>query len=521
MAPRGVRPGAPAEGGVMERRALLAALLSAVVLVVWYSLFGPTPRPAGPDAAPAVAAKPVEETSPSGGAVPSAVPPAVAGEREEEIVLEGDGVRGRISSRGGVFRSLVLMRHTDSEGNPLELVRDREVAPLRLAAEGPWNTALYSVEAGEGRVALRWSDGNGNWVEKQVAVGRGAYGFQVSVRGSAGALAEGVLLGRGLGDPAGKKESFARSGAVLGLGGKVKRVDLAKLKGVERFAVDSGFAGLEDQYFLLCLLPDGGGVEGVLLPGRGVAVRGASGVVEGVLFAGAKEHQVLKGYGRGIDGTISFGIFGVLSVIFLAAMRGIYGFVGNWGVAIIVLTAAIRVLLFPLTHKSTVAMRRMQRLQPKMQAIQERYKERAKRDPQVRQRMNQEIMQLYKQEGVNPMGGCLPTLVQLPILWALYTLFAYAIELRHAPFVFWIKDLSAKDPTYITPILMTASMVVQQKMAPQAGDPAQRRMFMLLPFVFGLMFMNFPSGLVLYWLVNNVLTIGQQLLTNRLQPADR
>ncbi len=152
--------------------------------------------------------------------------------------------------------------------------------------------------------------------------------------------------------------------------------------------------------------------------------------------------------------------------------------------AIIVLTAAIRVLLFPLTHKSTVAMRRMQRLQPKMQAIQERYKERAKRDPQVRQRMNQEIMQLYKQEGVNPMGGCLPTLVQLPILWALYTLFAYAIELRHAPFVFWIKDLSAKDPTYVTPILMTASMVVQQKMAPQAGDPAQRRMFMLLPFVF-------------------------------------
>jgi YidC/Oxa1 family membrane protein insertase len=155
-------------------------------------------------------------------------------------------------------------------------------------------------------------------------------------------------------------------------------------------------------------------------------------------------------------------------------------------------------------------------VQPRMKAIQDRYKERAKKDPNVRARMNQEVMQLYKQEGVNPLGGCLPTLVQLPILWALYTLFAYAIELRHAPLALWLTDLSVKDPTYITPILMTASMVLQQRLTPQVGDPAQRRMFMMMPFIFGFMFMNFPSGLVLYWLVNNVLTIGQQLLTERL-----
>ena len=158
----------------------------------------------------------------------------------------------------------------------------------------------------------------------------------------------------------------------------------------------------------------------------------------------------------------------------------------------------------------------MQTVQPKLKAIQDRYQERAKKDPNVRARMNQEVMQLYKQEGVNPLGGCLPTLVQLPILWALYTLFAYAIELRHAPFALWIHDLSIKDPTYITPILMTASMVLQQRMAPQVGDPAQRKLFMMMPFIFGFMFMNFPAGLVLYWLVNNVLTIGQQVLTERL-----
>jgi len=173
-------------------------------------------------------------------------------------------------------------------------------------------------------------------------------------------------------------------------------------------------------------------------------------------------------------------------------------------------------VLFPLNHKSTTSMRKMQAVQPKMKAIQERYKDRAKKDPQVRNRMNQEVMQLYKQEGVNPMGGCLPMLVQMPILFALYTLFAYAIELRQAPFIFWITDLSLKDPYYITPILMTATMVLQQRITPQVGDPAQRKMFMFMPFIFGFMFLQFPAGLVLYWLVNNILTIGQQWATDRL-----
>jgi len=283
------------------------------------------------------------------------------------------------------------------------------------------------------------------------------------------------------------------------------------------------FAGVEDQYFLVVLLPSAT-VDEVRISAAGtgasavpqVVVVGESGEVAGTLYAGPKEHGTLRGYGRGLNETVSFGIFGFLSVGFLAALRWIFALVRNWGVAIIVLTAGIRILLFPLNHKSAVAMKRMQALQPKLKAIQDRYQEKAKKDPNVRARMNQEVMQMYKQEGVNPMGGCLPMLVQLPILWALYSLFAYAIELRQAPFVFWIKDLAAKDPTYITPILMTASMVLQQRMAPQVGDPAQRRMFMFMPFIFGFMFMSFPAGLVLYWLVNNIFTIGQQMLTERM-----
>jgi YidC/Oxa1 family membrane protein insertase len=186
--------------------------------------------------------------------------------------------------------------------------------------------------------------------------------------------------------------------------------------------------------------------------------------------------------------------------------------VGNYGVAIILLTLGIRILLFPLMHTSTVSMRKMAKVQPKVKEIQARHKKK-KSDPQARAKMNQEMMALYKQEGVNPMAGCLPLLVQLPILWALYQLFLKAIELRHAPFILWITDLSAKDPLYVTPILMTATMWLQQRLAPQVGDPQQQRLMRMMPLIFGIMFLQFPSGLVLYWLANNVITIIQQEIT--------
>ena len=322
------------------------------------------------------------------------------------------------------------------------------------------------------------------------------------------------------GEATGKKGGyFERLSAVVRVNGDLERIDAGKVKGGARFSGLVEFAGVEDQYFLTVLLPDGGVGEVAVVREKGgaaVVAGGGGGAVRGTLYAGPKAHDVLVGYGRGLDETLSFGIFGLLSVGFLVALKWIYSWVGNWGVAIIVLTAALRVVLFPLTHKSTVAMRRLQKVQPKMKAIQDRYKERAKKDPQARARMNQEVMALYKQEGVNPMGGCLPLLLQLPILWALYSLFAHAIELRQAPFALWITDLAQKDPTYILPILMTVSMFVQQKLAPQAADPAQRRLFLMMPLIFGFMFMSFPAGLVLYWLVNNLLTIAQQVATERL-----
>ncbi len=517
----------------MERRVLLAAVLSGVVIILWFSLFAPprrtvAPAPPTPAVATPGAAAPAATEAPAPTPPPAPALPAVSGSDAADVTLDGDGWSGRVSPRGGVITSLVLSEYKDQAGQPLDLIRAGDALPLSMAAAGPWNDAVYQVERSTGRAALRWSDGKGNWVEKRGGVGRGKYALEVEVRAGGEAARGGVVLATGL-ERALKAEQqgrFGGSDAAVRVGGKLERLNAAKLDGVRTLRGAFDFAGVEDQYFLLVLLPSEG-VDQVLVRGVGsgpaavpqVVVAGAQGVIRGTLYAGAKERGTLVGYGRGLEDTLSFGLFGFLSVGFLAALRWIYGWAGNWGVAIIVLTAGIRILLFPLNHKSAVAMKRMQSLQPKMKAIQDRYKERAKKDPNVRARMNQEVMALYKQEGVNPMGGCLPMLVQLPILWALYSLFAYAIELRQAPFVFWIKDLAAKDPTYITPILMTASMVLQQRMAPQVGDPAQRRMFMLMPFIFGFMFMSFPSGLVLYWLVNNLFTIGQQVLTERLMSA--
>jgi YidC/Oxa1 family membrane protein insertase len=514
----------------MEKRVLVAAVLSGLVIIIWFSLFAPKPPAPAPAAVPtgtapsAQAAGPVPGAEkPASPAVPA--PPAESGRDATEVALEGDGWHGTVSPKGGVLSSLVLSGYKDEAGAPLDLVRAGADKPLSVGTPGPWNDETYVVERGAGWVGVRWSDGKGNWIEKRLSAGKGKYALEVEVRAGGEPARAGVVVAAGLqkGLKAEQQGRFGGSDAVVRIGGKLDRINTAKLEGPKSVAGTVEFAGIEDQYFLFVLLPTGG-VDEVRVSRVGTApnslpqvvVAGAGGAIRGTLYAGAKEHRTLVGYGRGLEETLSFGIFGFLSVGFLAALRWIQSFVVNWGVAIIVLTAGIRILLFPLNHKSAVAMKRMQRLQPKMKAIQDRYKERAKKDPNVKQRMNQEVMALYKQEGVNPMGGCLPMLVQLPILWALYSLFAYAIELRQAPFVFWIKDLSAKDPTYITPILMTATMVLQQRMAPQMGDPAQRRMFMLMPFIFGFMFISFPAGLVLYWLVNNIFTIGQQLLTERM-----
>jgi YidC/Oxa1 family membrane protein insertase len=232
-------------------------------------------------------------------------------------------------------------------------------------------------------------------------------------------------------------------------------------------------------------------------------------------FFGPKDFDVLRAIDTDLVRAIDFGIFDWLVTPLLRSLKWLNGYIGNYGWSIVVLTILINLVMFPLRHKSVVSMRRMQELQPQVKAIQDRYAKLKMSDP-GRQKMNVELMNLYRERGVNPASGCVPMLLTMPVLFAFYAMLSVAIELRGAPFIGWIKDLSVYDPWFITPILMGATQFVQTKMAPATGDPTQQKLMLLMPIIFMTMLIYAPSGLVLYWTVSNLWAIGQQVVTNRL-----
>ncbi|MGE5741649.1 MAG: membrane protein insertase YidC, partial [Candidatus Aminicenantes bacterium RBG_16_66_30] len=201
--------------------------------------------------------------------------------------------------------------------------------------------------------------------------------------------------------------------------------------------------------------------------------------------------------------------------ILLVVVKFCHKLVPNWGVAIILLTLLIKIIFFPLTYSSTKSMSKMADLQPKIKALRAKYKK-SKTDIDQRRQMNEEMMKLYKEQGVNPAGGCLPLLIQLPVFWGVFRMLVVAVEFRHAPFMLWITDLSVKDPFYVTPVLMGITQYISQKMTPTSADPSQAKMMLIMPFVMTIFFITFQSGLVLYWLTTNVLQIAQQALINRM-----
>jgi YidC/Oxa1 family membrane protein insertase len=233
-------------------------------------------------------------------------------------------------------------------------------------------------------------------------------------------------------------------------------------------------------------------------------------------FVGPKDFDILATIGPDLTKAINFGMFTIIVVPLLRSLKWVNSFVGNYGFSIIILTILINVIMFPLRHKSVVSMRKMQEIQPEVKSIQDRYSKLKATDP-AKQKMNQELMALYKERGVNPAGGCVPMLLTMPVLLAMWALLSTAIELRGAPFIGWIHDLTAHDPLYITPVIMGASQLWQQKMTPSAGmDPAQQRMMLLMPVVFTVMFLWLPAGVAIYYAVTNLWGIGQQYLTNYL-----
>jgi len=531
----------------MEKRLLLAFVLSALIFAGWSVLFPPPPPPAARPQDDAVSREVASEVESSPQARMDAVvpeeraqeegdPEAVVGENEQTIRLTNEVMEVELSNRGAVVTAMRLLGFDDDEGAVLDLIQtvpnEERALPLQLVTqEGP-DSRLYRVKRLGDLIIMNWSDGSGSSVRKTIELSSG-YGLEVSIQGTGSLANAPISVGTGLRN-LGEQERNSRL-AVWGDGivladGEVEKFKKAKVKApVDLRPGVLAFAGLEDAYFINILRPmtrvdevridrleftelGDPSEEPKLNQALRVLLVPSSGIFEGELLGAPKEYKLLQSIGGGVEKTLDLGIFGFISVFFLKALWWIYGIVGNYGVAIILLTVGIRIVLFPLMHTSTVSMRKMAKVQPRVKEIQAKYKKK-KSDPQARSKMSQETMALYKEEGVNPMAGCLPVLVQLPILWALYQLFLHAIELRHAPFMLWILDLSAKDPLYVTPVLMTATMWLQQKLAPQAGDPQQQRIMRMLPLIFGIMFLQFPSGLVLYWLTNNVISILQQEIT--------
>nr|CRH07615.1 Cytoplasmic insertase into membrane protein, Sec system [Candidatus Magnetococcus massalia] len=281
----------------------------------------------------------------------------------------------------------------------------------------------------------------------------------------------------------------------------------------------SGWAGFSDKYFLAALLPEQPAPQGAArryyfdydLPTFRVGmvnntITVAPGMAQNVaykMYAGPKEIETLESYGLLLERSIDYGWFHFLAVPLVKTLLFFNSFVMNFGLSIILLTLLIKLIFFPLANKSYRSMNAMKKLQPKIEELKKLY-------GSDRNKMNQEMMNLYQTHKVNPLGGCLPILIQIPVFFALYKVLFLSIEMRHAPFMAWIGDLSAKDPFFVLPLLMGASMFIQTKLNPTPSDPMQAKIMLFLPVIFTVMFLGFPSGLVLYWLVNNVLSISQQ-----------
>jgi YidC/Oxa1 family membrane protein insertase len=533
----------------MEKRLLVAAGLSLLVLLAWEWI---VPKPAKPPRAASAGVTPAAGASPSPGPsdasvaastaaapAPVARPEPVAAAAEETVRIGNELFTATFSNRGGVLTSFTLARYSDEQRKPLDLVRalpPELPRPLGLdfgtdtALTKTVSNALFVVEkSSEKRLRLRYADEKVS-VEKEIQVSDG-YLFEVKV--TVGGPAYDVLLGPGLRNPtdAERKSSYVMpASAVLATTGGLELIRAEKADTKDAWTVPPrAFAGVEDNYFLEVLIPTRPATARVFTysvpraegkPSMEIATGlSGDGTFEASGYFGPKDVSILESYGLGLERTVDFGWYAILARPLLWLMKKSYAIVPNWGVAILVVTFLIRLLLFPLTAKSYTSMKKMQKLAPKMNAIRDKYKK-AKTDAAQRQKMNAELMALYQAEGYNPMSGCLPVLLQLPVLVAFYNVLSRTIELRHAPFVLWIKDLSAIDHTYVLVILMIVSMYAQQAMTPSTLDPTQKKIFMFMPVLWGFFLKDMPSGLVLYWLFSNLLTIVQQLVMNRIVKED-
>ena len=534
----------------MEKRVLLAIVLSFVILILYQMLFKPPQPEIPPESAVEIEKRPEQRPyekeflSPTEGEraeEKKGLQPILA-QAEEEILVDTSLYQAVWSNRGAALKSWRLKKHKDEKKEDLELVslRSSEINTypffLRtddLSFDNTINSALfefsnYRLEVKEGRKAelrFQYADEKGTRVEKTLTFQDGKYDFDVKIDvwKYGQKIEPRVLWGPGFGNPS-PAEQKSRFGGGSGIAvftstsNKVFRQDEKKFKPERSTFNFVQWAAYEDNYFTALFLTSPQKASAAFLreeteqpPYFLLSITSPQ-----KAYIGPKEFDALIEFGYESKRLLKFGFFGLISEILLRASKFIYKLVPNYGFSIIILTFIIKIIFFPLTYSSMRSMSKMQELQPKIKAIKAKYKK-AKKDIAQRRKMNEEIMKLYKAQGINPAGGCLPMLIQIPVFWGFFRLLLVAIEFRHSPFIFWIKDLSVKDPFYVTPILMGITQFISQKMTPTSADPTQARMMLMMPVIMTIFFMNFQSGLVLYWLTNNVLQIGQQYIMNRLK----
>lgn len=526
-------------------RLLLLIALCFVLLLIWQAWEEDYVRV---DTAPVPAATRTDGTAiPTAPAVPGA--PAVAGSPAAPgappVVVRTDVLAVTLDPVGGSIQRLELLDYpvsVDKPDQPFVLIDD---AP-GIAAESrggllsnraaPDASAVYEVdsrlvrlEEGAERVELvmRWR-GEGIEVDKIYTFHRGSYvvDLRYEVRNTGSAPWEGRLYG----------ELLRKAGPGMAMFGVYTYTGAAISSPEEHYqkvsfddmeseplgtSITGGWAALLQHYFVDVMVPppeesyyyyskvlsDERYLIGVSGPLQSVPAGGQD-TLGMRLYFGPKLQKDLAALAPHLDLTVDYGVLWMIAKPLYWLLDKLHSFTGNWGVAIILLTLLVKAAFFQLSAASYRSMAKMRKVQPRLLALRERHAD-------DKTRLNQAMMQLYKDEKINPLGGCLPILIQIPVFLALYWVLLESVELRQAPFIFWIKDLSTKDPYYVLPLLMGITMFAQQKLNPTPPDPIQARIMQILPVVFTVFFLMFPAGLVLYWFVNNLLSIAQQWIITR------
>ncbi|NOZ69616.1 MAG: membrane protein insertase YidC, partial [Deferribacteres bacterium] len=498
----------------MDKRTILAVTLSLIVLIGWSYFFQRKPVQHAPASTP-VAQSPVKpetqtEAVTEAGAVTEEAPvkpplveyPVAKDARASDIVVETDLYRAVISTQGAIITSWQLKNFKDSKGRPVMLLKkpgtipplgiifesgDRNLPQKFIYSADTKNVILSEQGKTQGELTLTYR-GQSMYISKKFVFHNDSYNvdFYVKTVNTPSYLLP-VGTGFGIFDEKGGQRSH-HGPVVLSGSDKTEfseKSDNKYLPGGVRWIAQ------EDQYFTAAIIPLSR-IEGADFwkegPSPEIALRLKPGEHKFILYAGPKEYDRLKQLNAGLEHIIDFGWFSIVAMPLFWVLKFFYKYLGNYGWSIILLTILVRVPFIPILHKSQQSMKKMQKLQPLMAELKEKYK----KDPQ---RLQKETMLLYKKHKVNPVGGCLPLLLQIPVFIALYNVLLKAIELRGAPFILWITDLSAKDPYYVLPIVMGLTMVIQQKMTPTAMDPKQAKIMMLMPIVFTFMFLTFPAGL--------------------------